>query len=67
MDNEIWMIKKWRLDNNAYAWDKPSYRREGEVDWHPAHTALYEERYGIKCRIPYINEHYVGCGKEVFH
>jgi len=74
MDHHVTTTKKWRGLNNsqwisekwgrAGNWKLPSYRKRPEVDWHPTYTKKYEQKFGLKSRIPEINK-MVDSGKAI--
>lgn len=51
---EPWFKEKWgRTD--VWSTEQFNLRNAAEIDWHPAATRLYEERYGRKSRLAEIN------------
>jgi len=65
-NNAPWLCQKW--GRRSYTnFRIPSFRRQGEVDWHPAYTKKYEEKYGIKSQIEIINKDMIDSNKEIYH
>lgn len=65
VNNESWILKKWGR-NSLWNWRIPSFRKEGEIDWHPAFTKRYEDKYQESSQIRTINER-VGSQREIYH
>jgi hypothetical protein len=74
VNNTLWITEKWGrpcsdlgLDapSQAMDWKQPSLRSRKEIDWHPLHTQLYEQKYGIKSAIDSINNS--DWSKEIYH
>jgi glycosyltransferase involved in cell wall biosynthesis len=66
VNNDQWIMEKWgRI--HLWDWHQPSFRVRPEIDWHPAFTKRYENKFQEESRIPFINANYVNSRKEIFH
>lgn len=54
LNNDQWILQKWGR-RDLWNWKIPSFRKHGEIDWHPAYTIRYEEKYNMKSELQAIN------------